>query len=185
MYNVGRKASVGLLAGVIATMTTFVATGIADAATAAPAAPSAHPSAAALGWPVVREGARGERVFAIQYLLNHRIGAGLAVDGAFGPRTAAAVRTFQRRFRLRADGQVGSLTWVHLSVPLRSGNRGPAVAALQRNLRVSYGYTAVVVDGVFGPRTHAAVRAFQSRFRLPADGTVGAATWTALMAHER
>jgi hypothetical protein len=38
----------------------------------------------------------------------------LAVDGAFGPKTTAAVKEFQRRSGLTADGIVGKRTWVAL-----------------------------------------------------------------------
>ena len=43
------------------------------------------------------------------------------------------------------------------------------------------GYT-VTVDGSFGPGTTAAVKQFQTDHKLPATGTVDAATWNALLA---
>ncbi len=60
---------------------------------------------------------------------------------------------------------------------LRTGSRGPDVVALQnalnRALVPSPGLTA---DGVFGARTDAAVRAFQTQRRIAADGVVGPIT---------
>lgn len=56
---------------------------------------------------------------------------------------------------------------------LRVGSGGPEVARLQRLLGVK-------ADGKFGPRTRAAVVAFQRRARLSPDGIVGPKTWAAL-----
>jgi peptidoglycan hydrolase-like protein with peptidoglycan-binding domain len=46
----------------------------------------------------------------IQESLNRLVGAGLAVGGLLGPRTAAATRVFQARRGLAADGIVGPAT---------------------------------------------------------------------------
>lgn len=56
---------------------------------------------------------------------------------------------------------------------LRFGSRGPAVAKVQRKL-------GVPADGIFGPITRAAVRAFQKRHGLLVDGIVGPQTRAAL-----
>jgi murein DD-endopeptidase MepM/ murein hydrolase activator NlpD len=58
---------------------------------------------------------------------------------------------------------------------LRPGYRGPAVAYLQKALRVT-------ASSWYGPRTLAAVVAFQKAHRLPAKGVVGPRTWAALLA---
>lgn len=63
---------------------------------------------------------------------------------------------------------------------LRVGDRGPDVQTLQRGL-AGRGH-AIVGDGDFGPRTEAAVRAFQTSAGLLADGVVGPRTWVALLA---
>lgn len=47
---------------------------------------------------------------AVQTLLNAH-GAGIAVDGRFGPATERAVETFQHSHSLTVDGIVGPLTW--------------------------------------------------------------------------
>lgn len=61
---------------------------------------------------------------------------------------------------------------------LRRGSRGAEVRALQRALAAA-GHP-VTVDGDFGARTEAAVRAFQSASGLVVDGVVGARTWRQL-----
>jgi N-acetyl-anhydromuramyl-L-alanine amidase AmpD len=78
----------------------------------APPLPMPTPGTAAAR-PILRRGARGVAVRELQTRLT---GAGLSirVDGIFGPRTEAAVRSFQRAQRLRADGVVGPQTWQRL-----------------------------------------------------------------------
>ena len=64
---------------------------------------------------------------------------------------------------------------------LRRGSRGEAVRALQTALTAA-GY-ALAADGIFGPATERAVRAFQARNRLAVDGIAGKATMAALNAN--
>lgn len=61
---------------------------------------------------------------------------------------------------------------------LRRGSRGAAVSRLQKAL-VDAGHP-LGVDGDFGARTEAAVRAFQARAGLVVDGVAGPATWSRL-----
>lgn len=63
--------------------------------------------------------------------------------------------------------------------PLRIGDRGPLVRILQTQLERA-GFDVGAIDGIFGPRTDAAVRAFQLQKNLPVTGVVDVATWTAL-----
>lgn len=61
--------------------------------------------------PVLRQGSRGDAVRALQLLLSGRACDCGAADGAFGPRTDAAVRRFQRARGLTVDGVAGVRTW--------------------------------------------------------------------------
>lgn len=69
-----------------------------------------------------------------------------------------------------------------LSVPrpypgalVKRGSTGATVRLVQSVVRVA-------VDGVFGPRTEAAVKAFQRSHKLAADGIVGPMTWRVMFA---
>jgi peptidoglycan hydrolase-like protein with peptidoglycan-binding domain len=73
---------------------------------------------------------------------------------------------------------------VSLSLPtLRKGQHGnePPVERLQYMLNFVKGSDDLDVDGIFGPKTEAAVRSFQQNENLSADGIVGKQTWTALL----
>jgi peptidoglycan hydrolase-like protein with peptidoglycan-binding domain len=173
----------------LATSATQVTSGAAAHATAA----TAHASAivTTLGWPVLREGKNADSplvtVRSLQYLLDAH-GARLTADGAFGPKTKAAVVKFQRAHRLPADGVVRAATWKALIITVRLGSHGYAVRAVQdqanfRNLKDGH---SLDVDGVFGPKTRAWVVAFQKAMRtmvpgFAVDGIVGSQTWTALV----
>ncbi len=67
-------------------------------------------------------------------------------------------------------------------VPLRLGSVNDDVRVLQLRLnRISANYPSIpkilLVDGIFGTDTEAAVRRFQEIFGLTADGVVGKSTW--------
>ncbi len=64
---------------------------------------------------------------------------------------------------------------------LKRGSRGNAVRTLQRQLNaIAKNYPRIPVlsaDGIYGPKTEAAVRVFQEIFHLTPDGITGYATW--------
>ena len=62
---------------------------------------------------------------------------------------------------------------------IRRGDQDHPVRTLQHLLRAR-GHS-VAVDGIFGPGTDAAVRAFQRQQGLAVDGIVGPNTWSALI----
>lgn len=62
---------------------------------------------------------------------------------------------------------------------VRQGQTGSTVRTVQ-GLCCARGHT-VAVDGVFGPKTDAAVKAVQSHARIAVDGVVGPHTWPVLL----
>ena len=140
-------------------------------------------------WPLVRRGDQQHPVQTLQYLLRAR-GHTVTVDGIFGPNTESAVRAFQQEKNLSVDGIVGPNTWSALIVQVRQGSRGDAVRGVQeefqfRNLSGDPS-KGLQVDGIFGPKTDAAVRGFQQALHadipsVAVDGIVGPITWRALV----
>lgn len=156
---------------------------------------------------LLRKGDSGAYVKLAQYFL--RVVAGyyidvrpIAIDGIFGSATDAAVRDFQKRFGLAADGIVGPDTWASLynvfmgianssglavAYPgflLLKGSRGENVWLMQDYLRIiaeRYPIPTLVPDSIFGTRTKASVTAFQQSFGLAADGIIGPDTWNRIV----
>lgn len=131
-----------------------------------------------------------------------------AVDGAFGPQTRRAVEAFQSIYGLPVTGVVNTQTWdtlyrayrgivdslppgyldgvtaVYPGYPLRIGSEGEPVINLQTYLNfIADTYEEipkVTVDGVFGPATERAVRAYESVFGLTPSTLVGAGLWNSI-----
>jgi peptidoglycan hydrolase-like protein with peptidoglycan-binding domain len=131
-----------------------------------------------LSWPLEQQGSTGEDVRSVQHLLDAH-GENIAVDGIFGPLTAAAVGDFQKNNGLAVDGIVGDATWPALIVTVSQGSTGHPVRAVQSQVHSRSGW--VTVDGTFGPETESAVRSFQGDIGLAVDGIVGPHTWHALV----
>ena len=111
------------------------------------------------------------------------------VDGILGAGTESAVRQFQRRAGLPANGVPGARTrralgrWAKRAPlggrPLVLGMRGWDVAALQFAL-AWHGFPSATFDGDFGSHTYEALRRFQVREGITADGIAGPETFAAL-----
>ena len=160
------------------------------------------------GWPgtVLRRGSTGSSVEQVQFWLSDlaQFDSSLvrvSVDGSYGAATERAVRVFQQKQNLTADGVVGQTTWNALyaawvdaqsdlggtawpGTALRRGDTGMEVRLAQFWLRLAAdNYSAlrtVTVDGSYGAATVSAVTAFQSLFGLTADGVVGRSSWNKL-----
>lgn len=61
----------------------------------------------AVAKPTIKNGTKGDQAKLLQQDLNYVIGAGLSTDGVFGPKSVAALKNFQSRNKLTADGIYG------------------------------------------------------------------------------
>jgi lysozyme family protein len=126
-------------------------------------------------------GSHGPRVAKVQRWL------GQTPDGIYGKSTKAAVKRWQKRNGLHADGIVGPRTWhallrAHRAAKQRrtASSSSPRVQSRGAKVRVLQRALGIPADGVFGPATQAAVKRFQRAHGLTPDGIVGPATWAAL-----
>ena len=140
---------------------------------------------------LIRQGERSAQVADIQARLR---GLGYDVDdetGFYGEETVTAVRAFQQVRGIISDGIVGPNTWAELvEASWRLGDRvlymrhplmrGDDVATLQARLN-ALGYDAGRDDGIFGPDTARAVRAFQREYAVAEDGMYGPHSHVALV----
>jgi hypothetical protein len=132
--------------------------------------------------------AASPRIAALQIGLRaHGLDPG-PVDGVRGPRTTRALVAFQRQKRIRVTGRLGGPTR-HALGPrgrpllgqreLWTGRVGWDVAVLEFRLR-RFGLPPRMVDGRFTSATAAALRRYQRRHGLIADGIAGVMTYKAL-----
>ncbi|MBD2741715.1 peptidoglycan-binding protein [Coleofasciculus sp. FACHB-1120] len=120
-----------------------------------------------------------------------------SIDGAFGPKTARALREFQGSVGLYPSGTITSETLRALEDDiagrpsqqlsdysnwnarsrrsLQPGDRGSEVEDLQRRLS-DQGFNPGGIDGIYGSNTQRAVRRFQQARRLYPDGIADART---------
>ncbi|WKZ82450.1 MAG: peptidoglycan-binding protein [Acidimicrobiia bacterium] len=145
---------------------------------------------------LIKQDTRGVEVRELQAFLaavGHDPGP---IDGVAGSKTITALRAFQEARGIAADGVVGPTTRQHIDrigkvlpvVPaldttnriLRPGYRGEDAKSMQKLLALA-GYDPGPADGVYGPKTEAAVAAFQRAYGgLDIDGKIGPATRAAL-----
>ncbi len=92
------------------------------------------------------------------------------------------LRSYYGNIEIVPNAPIRGITTSYPGTPLRIGSTGPNVVVLQTSLnRIAQSYPAIPkvpeIDGVFGSRTQASVRALQQVFGLTPDGIVGPATW--------
>jgi peptidoglycan hydrolase-like protein with peptidoglycan-binding domain len=160
MSNISRKAVLGVAAALAAATTVTVTAGAAGASTVTKTAPASRAVVAALAAPATSAAPM--------------VSAQPAVSAA--PAVVTAPTGSARRAAMAAPALPTMLSW-----PLTQfGATGERVIDIQSFLNVKIG-AGLVVDGVFGSATRAAVIKFQQVYGLSADGKVGQQTWPALL----
>lgn len=151
----------------------------------------------ASGYPWLKQGASGSEVTLAQRVV------GTTADGAFGPKTAAAIAAWQKSKGVPVTSELDNATWLKMvslklipartttaapapassstltayrGITLRLWSQGPAVTALQKALG------GLAADGHFGPLTEARVKAYQSSKKLSVTGVISTSTWDRLIA---
>lgn len=141
----------------------------------------------------------------LQAFLNKETGTNITVDGKYGSNTVEAVKAFQTRNKLVADGIVGpstkavilygymkhltgiTNTFVYAWNDLSFGSRGIEVEQLQALLKANGCYkpgTNDNEDGIFGTATRQAVINFQNINALKEDAIVGPSTRAVIISPE-
>ena len=147
----------------------------------------------------LRSGMAGDDVLLLQDRLRELYYFSDTINGVYGTTTQSAVKVFQQRNGLTADGVAGSETLSRVfassalyaptaqpTAPpyqatgtLQAGSIGEDVYNLQERL-FDLGYYTGQIDGIYSNAVTAAVRAFQGANKLTADGKAGATTQRAL-----
>jgi len=143
----------------------------------------------------LQRGDRGSNVTVLQKML-HDLNYTITVDGIFGSETENAIKAFQQKNGLLETGIVTpellGMIQEEVSLPnvpvkkftsgayLKKGDSGSAVVSIQKALNAAGANPAVDKDGVFGNDTLKAVKVFQQKKNLQADGIVGPETFAAL-----
>ena len=124
------------------------------------------------------------KIAEIQKTLNERYNLKIAVDNIYGNETKKAlVKGLQTELNkqynrgLAVDGIFGSNTY-NACINVRKGAEGNITYLIQAML-VCNSFD-IDADGIFGPATESAVRDFQKRNGLSADGIVGKNTFNKL-----
>ena len=196
--NVGAKTQAAIVA--FQRKYGLTADGVAGAKTLAAIASALRGTTSSTGsTTIIRLGSQGSRVSQLQQDLKTLGYYNAEITGNVGSKTQAAIKKFQEKNGLTADGIAGPDTLAAIAKQLGNGgsgsasgsssssggtlrlnSTGDAVRALQQNL-TTLGYYYGDITGHYGSMTEAAVRKFQQSRGLTADGVAGAKTLAAIV----
>ena len=163
--------------------------------------PTLSPEEDAGGYRILQKGDEGNNVKALQEALIELGYLNGAADGKFGKGTEEAVIAFQQKNNYPATGIMDANIQAYLytaqvknaggektgvktlspveGVSMKKGNKGSAVTALQNRL-IELGFLKGTATGVYDTNTIGAVRSFQRKNGILANGTADAKTQKAL-----
>ena len=156
----------------------------------------------------MKKGNKGFKVRALQERLQELGYYKEKTTGTYDTNTIGAVRSFQKKNGLKADGTAGAETQKAIystnavradttptpkvteaptptptvavpEEPLKNGDKGADVKTLQKRLK-ELGYFNSTIDGKFGRDTVNALKAFQEAHGLDEDGVAGKTTYDVL-----
>jgi len=116
----------------------------------------------------------------LQYLLRNVVGPSVAVTGALDNATTVAVINMQRSRGLADSGSVDLATWRVLWRTVSVGVQGSSVLALMQQL-VKHGFGVDVNQETYTIEDAEIVAEFQQDRALLVDGIAGPQTWAALL----
>ena len=127
----------------------------------------------------IRLGDSGPEVFALRCLLGCE-----ELNEHFDEALEEKVKAFQNAHSLSPDGVAGPSTWRAIvcttpTVSVKKHRYSAYASAVQVLLGAE-----LKADGIFGPKTKAAVASYQAAHGLTADGIVGPQTWSMLITGE-
>ncbi|MGB7444446.1 MAG: N-acetylmuramoyl-L-alanine amidase [Coleofasciculaceae cyanobacterium] len=113
--------------------------------------------------------------------IRDKDGKALEENGIKNRATESATQNFQSILGLSADGIAGPVTWTAinqiLTQPIVRENHATGIIVRYLQYRVG-----ADVDGIYGSGTNKALRQFQAQNGLVADGIIGPASWSVLLA---
>ncbi len=130
--------------------------------------------------PTIKKGDTGQAVFVASCMMGMN-----DLSDVFTEELETAVKAFQRSVDLTADGIIGPSTWGKIAdtaptVSTTKNKYGCYASGVQTLLNDP----GVKVDGIYGQKTKAAVKAYQTRQKLSADGITGRQTWRSFILGE-
>lgn len=147
----------------------------------------ANPNPNLLTRPVIKKGSKGVDVkFAQKQLKVYMPSEAylVVVDGDFGDKTDAAVKAFQNKCGITADGIIGDATWKRLGPQVNSsliehysGYKKTSFTEVQRLLKLGGKYSGDL-DGIWGVGSENGVKNFQKAYGLTQDGIWGMQCWS-------